>query len=220
MSSTDSPLPTAWLVPPEGLLASKHPVKVAPGPVAISAALAFIVVSVICILFMQTNKAIFLEDRIVAPEKPSIHPAAPEQRNPTADNIHIPRVIYPGTTYNKLVAKQDGFGLGSKPNHLLGVKDNLGRAPVSPDSRVDLELRQRAQLSSPQLEYDSDAETLNDFERNSAYWPLARSAVSDAVQDIEPAEPRRSGRSRLYDNDSMRRSPFGLAGKRGLGDAY
>ncbi|KAH7079205.1 hypothetical protein BKA63DRAFT_488863 [Paraphoma chrysanthemicola] len=223
MSSTESPLPTAWLAPPKGLLKSEYPVQIAPAPLAISATLALIVGAFLIVLLMQNSIVVFMEDRIVTTDRPGDYPAVVEElrhRSETARNTAVPRAGYPPAAQGKHVARRDAFGLGSKYDDLLGVATYPPRVSISPYARTNIEPRQRFQTPSPQIEYDFDAETLNDFEKNSAYWPLASSDASDAVHNVMPQVPHRAERSRLYDNSSVRRISFGLTNKVYLGDAY
>ncbi|KAH7078511.1 hypothetical protein FB567DRAFT_552490 [Paraphoma chrysanthemicola] len=223
MSSTVSPLPTGWLSPPKGLLKSQYPVQIAPAPLAISATLALIAGAFLVVLLMQNSIVVFLEDRIVSTHKAGDRPGVveePRYRSETARNSAVPRARYSTEAQGKHVARRDTFGLGWKSDDLLGVATYPPRVSISPYAWTYIEPRQRFQTPSPQLEYDSDAETLNDFEKNSAYWPLASSDASDAVHNVTRQVAQRAERSRLYDNGSMRQISYGLANKVYLGNAY
>ncbi|KAF2034372.1 hypothetical protein EK21DRAFT_85418 [Setomelanomma holmii] len=215
MSSTQPALPTAWLAPPEGLLASNHPVQIAPVPLAISVTLAFLVSAAMIFLFSQ-NRVVFLQDKIIRPEENVAQPTAAEPRRLRTEpiqNIEIPRVVHPTSTPDKLVTRHVGFDPGLKADNLLGMDGNARQEYPRPNSRAGRNVKRRDCATPSHLDYDSDAETLNDFDRNSAVWPLSRSEASDA----EALELRRS---RLYDRDSIRRSRFSLADNKRLGDAY
>jgi hypothetical protein len=59
---------------------------------------------------------------------------------------------------------------------------------------------------------------LNDYEKDSAYWPPPRRDASEGY-DKEMGRLRYSGRPRLSDG-SVRRSAFEPTSKTRLGDAY
>jgi hypothetical protein len=93
MTSTASTLPTAWLAPPPGLLNSDHAIKIAPVPIAISVTLAFIVGTLVVILFTRGNKDVFLEDKIIATQT-NVEPLiASRDGSPNIGrpyNVHVP----------------------------------------------------------------------------------------------------------------------------------
>ncbi|KAF1841468.1 uncharacterized protein K460DRAFT_167976 [Cucurbitaria berberidis CBS 394.84] len=84
-SPTSNQLPTVWLAPPEGLLPSSHKIKVEPAPIAISSALALLVLLIVSLIFNnKKKKGSHMEDMVEATqgvdkERPVIGPGNSQQ---------------------------------------------------------------------------------------------------------------------------------------------
>jgi hypothetical protein len=239
MAVRESPLPTAWLAPPEGLLPSNHITKFEPVPIAVSATIALIVGAVAIILFNRKGKDVFLEDYIinasenVVPAAITAHNGIRNEipvavagqvnniRNTIQDTVNLPQIQYPGPVREHYAERQPSFGYQPKLHAVLGWKDNReldrNKAQLSPSEFRPYREPTRRQCD----EYEHDRETLNDYEKNSAYLPFARSATSGNLFGSEVGERGGSDRSLLFARDSVnRRSFISLASKTRLGDAY
>jgi hypothetical protein len=230
MVLTESALPTAWLAPPEGLLPSNHITKIEPVPIAISATVALVVGALAIILFNRKGKDMFIEDHITNTSEDDVPVAVAahsgiRSENPAAvaDQIgdvrksHLEPVIAPQSPSSGLLrehraGRQPSFGYQPKLDAVLGWKDDWepgrNRTQLSPIERRAYYASARA----PYDEYEYDRDILDDYEKNSAYLPLPRSAASgDASME----------RSLMFSHDpDKRRSMLSLASKTRLGDAY
>jgi hypothetical protein len=225
MALVQSPLPTAWLAPPEGLLPSNHIIKIEPVPIAISATIAFVVGSVAIILFNRKEKDIFLEDHIISTSENELPAAIAGQfndnRNDLPDTINAPHIQYPAPVREHCAGRQPGFCSQSKLDAVLGWKDNCGfehnRIQLSPLERQPYHAPSRPQHD----ECESERGILNDYEKNSAYLPFPESAISDnsSRRGVDGHESLDRSQVSEY-NPVNRRSLISLATKTRLGDAY
>jgi hypothetical protein len=218
MTSTTTALPTAWLAPPEGLLPGHHQIPITPIPIAISSTIAVLGGAVVIVLFSYKKKGMFLEDHIIhdSDNKGSI--TDQDLRVSQIPAIQLPPPTLPGSN-----PPPPAIEAGPKLQAVLGITRRH-------DARQD-ELSPLGHQSyyAPHTEHfrgcDSDDETLNDEDKNSAYLPYPHSDVRDNLRKVSPhglEVPRgNGGRSPESDVDSFRvRSPLSLESKTRLGDAY
>jgi hypothetical protein len=233
MVLTESALPTAWLAPPEGLLPSNHITKIEPVPIAISAVIALVVGALAIVLFNRRGKDMFIEDHIVntaeddVPEAVIAHsgirseyPAAiadqiDDVRKRHPEPVNAPQTPSPALLQEHHTGRQPSFGYQPKLDAVLGWKDDWepgrNRTQLSPIERRAYYASARARYD----EYEHDRDISVDYEKNSAYLPLPRSAAS-GDESMEWAD-----RSLMFGRDpDKRRSVLSLASKTRLGDAY
>jgi hypothetical protein len=220
MTSTASALPTTWLAPPERLLPANHKINIQPIPIAISSTIAIIIGALVIILFSHKRKDMFLEDRIIyAPDNEN--PAPTTTRIATTQHIphvtEVPEPQNPSLTLPTSSSVPPSLEPRPKLDAMLGLPVNSAsrhnrRAQTSPTVHQSY---YKPRTTHPR-EYDPDEETLNNWERNSAYLPYPRSDVSDDVHTKAPhwlEVPR--------DHELLRStSSLSLASKTRLGDAY
>ncbi|KAF1913871.1 hypothetical protein BDU57DRAFT_325824 [Ampelomyces quisqualis] len=224
MTSTGSPLPTAWLAPPPGLVHSNQVTTIEPVPIAISATIALVVGAIIFILFRRKDKEIFLGDRITsAPEteNPADASRHVKVRNNMPVNISAPQVLHLPPTQRTLTNPHSRFET-PKINAVLGWKDEVESSHVEIAQPAPLAHQSYYALSRSQHNhYGSDDETLKNDEKNSAYVPYPRSDASYGMHDRGAHRFGLTDRAHFFDGESIvRRSPLSLASKTRLGDAY
>jgi hypothetical protein len=224
MSSTSSSqlaLPTGWLAPPPGLVPSTQPVKIVPIPIAITATLVCIVGTIFFFHFARKDKEVFLEDRTIhAPQHQEF--ASDAGHGGTNDRPPIPAephaVQHLPPALGNPARQQPGSQQAPKAIAMLGMGGHNWQPETSNIEPAQYQqVRDDKEYYGPDYESDDD-ETLNDYEKDSAYWPPPRSDASEGY-DKEMGRLRYSGRPRLSDG-SVRRSAFEPTSKTRLGDAY
>jgi hypothetical protein len=226
MTLTTTALPTAWLAAPEGILAANHNIKIAPMPIAFSSFIAVLVGAVVIILFNYKRKEIFLDDRIIHAsdnENPVTVAAYFDTTHRTHRVSQVPAIQYPPATLSTSRPAPPDIEAGPKIQDLLGLTDNNASRHNQPSPLGHKSYY--APRHAHHRGYDSDEETLNEEDKNSAYLPYPHSDVSvDAREEASHwlELPRgRGSRSQVSDADFGRRaSPLSLASKTRLGDVY
>jgi hypothetical protein len=217
---------------------TNHSIDIQSIPVAISSTIAIVVGTVVIILINRKRKEMFLEDYIIHSsdnESPTTTAEHMDTTSPAPIVAEVYSIQYPPSTrpisksvHPTLKLVHPSLEPDRKLEAVLGWEDNN-------------DFRHDRQIQSPSIghhsyyiprpahrdKYNSDEETLNVYETNSAYLPYPHSDVSDSTRK-QPSHwlevPRRlasSDRSQVSDADSaMRRSPISLASRTRLGDAY
>jgi hypothetical protein len=207
MTSTQPSLPTGWLAPPPGLLPSNDPIKIEPIPIAITATLAFIVGAVVILLITRKDKDVFVEDRIVY---------APETADAASPIAEIPMIQQPAPTFTNLAGRRPGFQQAPKATAMLGMgAHNWQHEVANREAYGDAHAQEHKEYYD--AEYDSEDETLQDYEKGSAYWPAVN---SDVYEKEIMGRFGDSSRPQSYQDGSVRRSSFGIASNTHPGDAY
>jgi hypothetical protein len=220
MTSTASVLPTVWLAPLERLLPASHKINIQPIPIAISSTIAIVISTIVIVLFSRKRKDMFLEDRIMhAPNNRNLSPTTGHitVTQPTPPVTEIPKIHDPPPTLSTSNLVPLSLLPAPKLDAMLGLPGTSSsrhdrRAQPSPSTHQSYNKPRTA--ARAQAGYDSDEETLNNWERNSAYLPYPRSDVSEDAREKAPHW--------LEVPSELRgtTSEFSLASKTRLGDAY
>jgi hypothetical protein len=214
-------LPTGWLASPPGLVPSTQPVKIEPIPIAIVVTIVCIISAIVVFFLARKDKELFLEDRIIhAPRNQESAAGAghggTNDRTPVAVKPHA--VQDPPPALGNPARQQPGSQQAPKASAMLGMGGHNWQPETSNIEPAQYQqVRDDKEYYGPDYESDDD-ETLNDYEKDSAYWPPPRSDASEGY-DKEMGRLRYSGRPRLSDG-SVRRSAFEPTSKTRLGDAY